>query len=109
MSHAGAGRDLRERICACSYIHHDGRTDDDGSGRKMSATILFLAVVLTASTQLAHATIVEWYRTSQDTSDRITAQPSIAFGDDFASDISVTINRLAHSAIHNQLYALSKM
>ena len=61
------------------------------SGR---VAILF-AVVLTVSTQLSHAATVEWYRTAQGTTDRITAQPSVSLGDDFASNITVTINRLA--------------
>lgn len=55
-------------------------------------TALF-AAVLTVSMHLAHATTVEWYRTAQGTSDRISGQPSVSFGNDFASNITVSTNR----------------
>ena len=71
--------------------HRDRRIMSSGR-----VAVLF-AVVLTVSTQLSHAATVEWYRTAQGTTDRITAQPSVSFGDDFASNIAVTINRLAYS------------
>ena len=71
--------------------HRDRRIMSSGR-----VAVLF-ALVLTVSTQLSHAATVEWYRTAQGTTDRITAQPSVSFGDDFASNIAVTINRLAYS------------
>ena len=62
----------------------------------MSAgTISFIVVILLAITHLGHATTIEWYRTAQGTSGRITNKANISFGGDFASEVTVTINRLA--------------
>lgn len=60
----------------------------------MSSAAYFtvLAVLLTV-TQLGRASTIEWYRTAQDTSDRITQQPTLSFVADFTSDVNITINR----------------
>ena len=39
------------------------------------------------------ATIIEWYRTAQNTSDRLSPQPPFSFGTDFPSSATVKINR----------------
>ena len=36
---------------------------------------------------------VEWYRTAQNTNDRIAKQPDLIFGGDFSSDQVININR----------------
>ena len=68
---------------------------DSSSDKGMSpAAFVVVVTVGLALTQLGNAkTIIEWYRTAQDTNDRITPQANLAFEDDFASEIVVTINR----------------
>ena len=39
---------------------------------------------------------VQWYRTAQNTQDRLTRQPDTQFGPDFPADTVVTINRYLH-------------
>ena len=39
------------------------------------------------------ATIIEWYRTAQNTPDRLSPQPPFSFGTDFPSSATVKINR----------------
>eukprot|EP00731_Ephydatia_muelleri_P037747 Em0551g6a len=36
---------------------------------------------------------IQWYRTAQNTTDRISPQPSLQFGGDFPSDVAITIDR----------------
>ena len=36
---------------------------------------------------------VQWYRTAQNTGDRIAKQPDLAFGGDFSFDQVISINR----------------
>ena len=43
--------------------------------------------------EVANTTVVQWYRTAQDTSDRLTSQPDVQFGADFSSDAVIYINR----------------
>ncbi len=40
---------------------------------------------------------VQWYRTARDTADRLTQQPNITMGMDFASDQVVTFKRYVGS------------
>ena len=37
---------------------------------------------------------VQWYRTAQSTTDRVSPQPNLPFGGDFPSDVVVTVDRL---------------
>ena len=39
------------------------------------------------------ATTIEWYRTAQNTPDRLSPQPSFSFGADFPSSTTVKIDR----------------
>lgn len=60
----------------------------------MSARIELLILLLgLVGVQLGCTTTVEWYRTAQGTDDRLTRQSDIVFGADFASDVTVAINR----------------
>ena len=36
---------------------------------------------------------IEWYRTAQDTPDRLSKQPDLTFGADFPSEVTVSIKR----------------
>ena len=66
-------------------------------GYRVCLVALTLGAVSTSrgvlgSTEAA-ATKIQWYRTAQATSDRLTPQAAIEFGPDFASDITIAINR----------------
>ena len=38
-------------------------------------------------------TVIQWYRTAQNTTDRLTKQADVQFGADFPSDAVIYINR----------------
>ena len=44
---------------------------------------------------LEAATTIEWYRTAQSTSDRLSPQQPLSFGANFPSDVVVNIDRYA--------------
>ena len=54
---------------------------------------LLTVLLVLATTSHGRATTIEWYRTAQGTSDRITSQANLSFGADFASDATITVNR----------------
>ena len=56
----------------------------------MSLTLICLIFL---NNCFANVTNVEWYRTAQHTGDRLTKQPDLNFGDDFAMDRVITIKR----------------
>jgi len=37
--------------------------------------------------------VIQWYRTAQETNDRLTRQANISFGSDFSSNATITVNR----------------
>ncbi|KAL5463704.1 hypothetical protein EMCRGX_G032629 [Ephydatia muelleri] len=59
---------------------------------------MFLQIACCFSLLLLHnggasTTEIQWYRTAQNTTDRISPQPSLQFGGDFPSDVTITIDR----------------
>ena len=42
---------------------------------------------------LGHAGTIQWYRTAQGTSDRLTKQADLSFGEDFASNATLVVDR----------------
>ena len=62
-------------------------------GRVSVSALLVVLAQATAAHAVHVPTTVEWYRTAQGTGDRITSQPTVSFGADFASNTTVTINR----------------
>ena len=59
------------------------------AGRKYATLVLLLLAAL----HFSHAAGIEWYRTAQGTSDRLTKQPNITFGGDFPSSATIAVNR----------------
>ena len=54
---------------------------------------------------------VEWYRTAQNTNDRIAKQPDLTFGGDFTSDQVININRWVASyyVLNNMVRSIPDM
>ena len=52
-----------------------------------------LALALALEFSSARASNIEWIRTAKDTADRLSPQPPLAFGADFQSSVTISINR----------------
>lgn len=57
----------------------------------IGAAIIGLLVLLNSS--VISGEDIQWYRTAQGTSDRLTKQANISFGNDFVSTAFLSVNR----------------